>query len=158
MNTSAPVTSSGTVPQAGPFARSRGVKRSAVGPTNVRPFCSGSTVGTSSSSPAVVGTRGINEDGITDNNKRRKVKKIVTTMVDGTIDKEVRNINSTVEEYAPNAYGDEDALCGDDEGSDGSDDSRAEAPNDEDIVVRAPLEIAGTRVNPRRRTSRTKKD
>ena len=71
-------------------------------------------------------------------------------MVDGTIDKELRNINSTVEEYAPNAYGDEDALCGDDEGSDGSNDSRAEAPNDEDIVVRAPLEIAGT--------SRTKND
>ena len=158
MNTSAPVTSSATVPQAGPFARSRGVKRSAVGPMNVRPFCSGSTVRTFSSSPAVVGTRGINEDGITDNNKRRKVKKIVTTMVDGTIDKEVRNINSTVEEYVPNAYGDEDALCGDDEESDGSDDSRAEAPNDEDIVVRAQLEIAGTRVNPRRRTSRTKKD
>ena len=157
MNTSAPVTSSRTVPQAGPFERSRGVKRSAVGPTNVRPFCSGSTVGTSSSSPAVVGTCRINEDGITNNNKRRKVKKIVTTMVDGTIDKEVRNINSTVEEYAPNAYGDEDALCGDDEGSDGSDDNRAEAPNDEEIVVRAPLEIAGTRVNPRRRTSRTKK-
>ena len=61
-------------------------------------------------------------------------------------------------EYVPNAYGDKDALCGDDEGSNGLDNSRAEAPNDEDIVVRAPLEMAGTQVNPRQRTSRTKKD
>ena len=79
-------------------------------------------------------------------------------MVDGMIDKEVRNINSTVEEYAPNAYGDEDEVCGDDEESDGSDDSRAEVPNDEDIVVRAPVEMAGTRNNPRRHSSRKKKD
>ena len=109
--------------------------RSAVGLTNVRPFCLEFAARTSLSSLAVVDTRGIIKDGITNNNKRRKVKKIVTTMVDGTIDKEVRNINSTVEEYAPNANGDEDALCGDDEGSDGSNDSRAEASNDEDIVV-----------------------
>ena len=158
LNSRAAATSSGTAPRVGPSTRNRGVKRSIIGPQNVRPFCSGYTTRTSSSSEAIVGTRGINEDGITDRNKRRKVKKIVTTMVDGTIDSEVRNINSTVEEYVPNAYGDEDEVCRDDEGSDGSDDSRAEVPNDEDIVVRAPLEMAGTRKNPRRRTSGTKND
>jgi len=105
-----------------------------------------------------VGTRGINADGVTDSTKRRKVKKIVTTHVEGMIDLEVRNVNSTVEEFAPNAYGDEDEVCGDDEESDGSDDSHAEVPNDEDIVVRTSLEIARTRKNARRHSSKNKKD
>jgi len=159
-NTSVPVTSSGTGPQAGPSTMRRGVKRSAKGPTNVRPFFSGYTVGTSSSLPVAVGKRRlpiINEDGITDKTKRRKVKRIVTTVVDGTIDHELRNIHSTVEEYAPVVYGDEDAICGDDEGSDGSDDSRAEAPDDEDIVLRVPLGRADTRKNPVRCTARKNK-
>ena len=105
-----------------------------------------------------MGTRGVNEDGITDNNKRKKVKEIVTTQVDGIIDHKVRNINSIVEEYAPNPYGNEVDVCGDDEGSDGSDDSRAGVPNDKDVVVRAQLEMASPRLIPPRRTSRTKKD
>ena len=146
------------VRQVGPSTGNRGVKRSTLGPKIVRPFYSGYIVGTSSSSPGVVGTRGINEDGITDSNKRRKIKKIVTTTVDGTIVGEVRNLNSTVEKYAPNAYGDEDELRGNDAELDGSDDSRAEVPNDEDVVVRAPLEMAGTLKNPRLFTSGKKKD
>lgn len=157
LNSKAPASSSRTIRQGGPSTQNHGVKRSILGPKIIHPFYSGYTGGTSSSSPTVVGTRGINEDGITDNNKRRKVKKIVTTMVDGTINKEVRNINSTVEEYAPNAYGDEHEVCGDDEFSDGSDDSRAEVPNDEDIVLRAPLETVSTSNNERRLRSTTKK-
>ena len=158
LNSRASATSSGMVQQGGPSTKNRGVKRSTLGPKIVRPFYSGYTAGSSLFSPGVMGSRGINEDGITDSNKRRKIKKLVTTMVDGMIDKEVRNINSTVEEYAPNAYGDEDEVCGDDDESDGSDDSRAEVPNDEDIVVRAPVETPGTRNNPRRHSSRKKKD
>ena len=150
LNLRAPVTSSRMVRQVGPSTGNHGVKRSTLGPKNVRPFYSGYIAETSSSSPGVVGTRGINENRITNSNKRRKIKKIVTTMVDGTIVGEVRNLNSTVEEYAPNVYGDEEL--------DGSDDSRAEVPNDKDVVVRAPLEMAGTCKNPRRCTSGKKKD
>ena len=84
-----------------------------------------------------MGTRDINEDGINDTSKRRKYKKIVTTVVDGTFVGEVRNLTSTVEAYAPNPLGDEDKACGDDEGSESSNDSHAEVPNDEDFDVRA---------------------
>lgn len=158
LNSRAPVTSSGMVRQVGPSTGNRGVKRSILGPKIVRPFCSGYITKTSSFSPGVVDTRGINEEGITDSITRRKIKKIVTTMVDGTIVGEVQNLSSAVEEYTPNAYGDEDELRGDDAELDGSDDSRAEVPNDKDVVVRAPLEMAGTRKNPRRCTSEKKKD
>jgi len=137
-----------------PSSGNRGVKRSSFGPKIVRPFHSGYIGGSSSISPMFVGTRGVNEDGVTDNNKRRKLKKIVTTMVDGEIVGEMRNLTSTVEEYAPNAYGDENEVCGDDEFSDGSDDSHAEAPNDGDVVLRAPLEVAGSRKNPKRYKSK----
>ena len=86
-----------------------------------------------------MGTRGINEDRITNKNKRKKVKKIVTTRVDGEIVEELCNINSTVEKLAPNGLGDEVEVNEDDEGSFRLDDSRAEAPNDGDIVLKAPL-------------------
>ncbi|KAG0604158.1 hypothetical protein M758_10G149700 [Ceratodon purpureus] len=100
----------------------------------------------------------MNVDGITDKTKRRKIKRIVTTVVDGTVDHELRNIHSTVEEFVPNQGGD-----GDDEGSKSSEgyysseDSREEAPDDEDIVVRVPLGKPGTRRNPERRTAKKNK-
>lgn len=97
-----------------------------------------------------MGTRGINEDGITDKNKRRKIKRVVIIMVDGAIVGEVRNINSTVEEYAPNVYSDEEEVLGDDKESNGSDNSHAEVSSDKDIVLRAPLAMASTRKNPKR--------
>ncbi|KAG0574076.1 hypothetical protein KC19_VG232100 [Ceratodon purpureus] len=160
-NTSVPLTSSGRGLPAGPSTTRRGVIRSRKGPTNVRPFFTGYTVGTTPSLPVAVGKRRLpvmNVDGITDKTKRRKVKRIVTTVVDGTIDHEFRNIHSTVEEYVPNQGGD-----GDDEGSkssegyDSAEDSREEAPDDEDIVVRVPLGMPGTRRNPERRTAKKNK-
>ena len=115
------------------------MKRSALGPTIVHPFVSGYTKGNTSSSPVIVGARGINEDEVNDRSKRKKVKKIVTTRVDGEIVGQVRNINSTVEELQPNPLGDEALPDKDDEGSSGSVDSRAEVPNDEDVILRAPM-------------------
>lgn len=156
LNTSAPATSVGVNRHGASRLEKRGIKRTIMGPQVIRPFYLGNVAGGSSILPTVVGTRGVNEDGINDSNKRRKVKKIVTTIVGGIIDHEVRNINSTVEEYAPNAYGDENEVCGDDEGSDGSDDSHAEAPNDEDIVVRTQLKTTRSHKNPRRRSARLK--
>jgi hypothetical protein len=103
-----------------------------------------------------VDTRGINEDGVNDRSKRRKYKKIVTTVVDGTFVGEVRNLTSTVEAYAPNPLGDEDEACGDDEGSGSSNDSHAEVPNDEDFGVRALAGMPGNRKNPRRYRKRKK--
>ncbi|KAG0614420.1 hypothetical protein M758_6G175300 [Ceratodon purpureus] len=160
LNTSVLLTSSGAGLPAGPSTTRRGVMRSSKGPTNVRLFFPEYIFGTTSSLPVAVGKRRfpiINEDGITDKTKRRKVKRIVTTVVDGTIDHKLRNIHSTVEEYVPINYGD-----GDDEGSQSSDgsesseDSRAEAPNDDDIVVTVPLGMPSTRTNPPRRTARKK--
>lgn len=132
-----------------PPLRDCGVKRLALGPETVRPFVLEYAAGTSSSSPAIMGTRGINEDRITNKNKRKKVKKIVTTRVDGEIVGEMRNINSIVEKFAPNGLNDEAKVHGDDEGSSGSDDSRAKAPNDKDVFLRAPLQMGGTLKNPR---------
>ena len=51
---------------------------------------------------------------------------------------------------APNPLGDEDEACGDDEGSESSNDSHAEVPNDEDFGIRALGGIPSTLKNPRR--------
>jgi len=158
LNSRAPTTSSGMVREGGPSIEHRGIKRSTLGPKIVHSFCLKYTRGTSSSSLGVVGTHGINADGVIDSNKRRKVKRIVTIQVDGMIDLEVCNIFSTVEEFAPNSYDDEDEVCGDDEESNGLDDSHAEVPNDADSVVRTSLETARTRKNARRHSPRKKKD
>ena len=128
----------------------RGVKRSTLGPRNIRPFVSGFTGGTSLSSPAIVGTRGINEDGINNSNKRIKVKKIVTTVIDGIIQGQVRNVNSAMEELRPNGLGDEAEVNRDDEGSSSLDDSHAEALDDDDVVLRAPARMPGNCKSPRR--------
>ena len=132
----------------GPSNRRLGVKHSALSPTIVHPFVSGYTRGSSSSSLVTMGIRGINEDGV--NNQSNKRKKIVTTRVNGKIVGQVRNINSTVEELQSNPLGDEPQLDGDDKGSFGSKDSHAEVPNDEDVILRAPMQTARARKNPRR--------
>lgn len=101
-------------------------------------------------------TCGINKDRITNSNKRRKVKKVETTTVDGKIVGIVRNFYGR--RVYVHVYSDEVAVFGNNEELDGSDDSRAEVPNNEDVVVRAPILMAGTCKNPRRRTCKKKKD
>ena len=70
--------------------------------------------------------------------------------MDGKVVGQVRNINSTVEGLQPNPLGDEPQLDGDDKGSFGSKDSHAEVPNDEDVILRAPMQRTRARKNPRR--------
>ena len=152
----ASIRSSKTTRRGGPSNARRGVKRSSLAPTDIRPFCSGNITTASEANVPFVGTRGINEDGVNDRSKRRKYKKIITTVVDGTFVGEVRNLTSTVEAYAPNPLGDEDEACGDDEGSGSSNDSHAEVPNDKDFGVRALAGMPGNRKNPRRYRKRKK--
>ena len=106
----APFRSSITTREGGLSIANRSVKHSHLAPMNVRPFCLGNVTGARLSKINFVGISRINEDGVTDGSKRRKVKKFVTIVVDNAIVGEVRNISSTVEEYVLNAFGDEDEV------------------------------------------------